>query len=134
MANLKVKPLEWFMKTDHEELESMGYTQCAPVVGRDGYFCQGNSVWFEYGGKAYTAYPTSNRSHARRHFCYDLDTNDGAILTQRELSAMQEILCITRDANVRKVLRQRLALHSNAVDARETRRNIRRVMRRFAAD
>ena len=112
----------------------MGYAQCDPIVGRDGYFCQGNSVWFEYGGKAYTAYPNSNRSQARRYFCYDLDTNDGAILSQRELSAMQEILCITRDANVRKVLRQRLELHSTAVAARETRRNIGRAMRRFAAD
>lgn len=112
----------------------MGYTQCVPIVGRDGYFCQGNSVWFEYDGKAYTAYPTSNRSHARQYFCYDLDTNDGAILTQRELSAMQEILCITRDAGVRKVLRKRLALHNDAVSARESRRNIRRVMKRFAAD
>ena len=131
MANLKVKPLEWFMQASQTELNSMGYTQYDPIVGRDGYYCRGNSVWFEYEGKAYDAYPSSTRLHARQHFCYELDRNDEAILTARELTAIQEILGITRDAAVRKVLRQRLALHSDAVAARATRRDIGLVMRRL---
>ena len=131
MANLKVKPLDWFMQSSQTELNAMGYTQYDPIVGRDGYYCQGNRVWFEYGGKAYDAYPSSNRLRARQHFCYELDRNDEAILTSRELTAMQEILGITRDAGVRKVLRQRLALHDDAVAARASRRNIRRLMQRL---
>ena len=131
MPNLKVKPLEWYMDTDAEELEDMGYTASEPIVGRDGYYCRGNVVWFEVNGQAYTAYPKSTRQRAREYFCYEFSVNDEAILTDREVAAAESLLAITRDSAVRRMLRQRLNLHKTAKDARESVRRSKRAMMRI---
>jgi hypothetical protein len=128
MPNIKVKPLEWYMECDQEELEDQGYKEVGPefvLIGRDGYYCQGDVVWFEYEGRGYLAYPSSTRKRAREYFCYDLTVNDEAILPQREVAAMREVLNTCRDAGVRRPLMKRLQLHNEAMDLRDSGRRAR---------
>ena len=126
MPNLKVKPLEWYMSADPDELRGMGYTASEPVIGQDGYYCRGNVVWFEVDGAAYPAYPGFSRRRAREYFCHNLTVNDEAILTDREVLAIKDILAVTRDSAIRQVLRRRLNLHH---DSKATRDSVRRVKR-----
>ena len=123
MPTLKVKPLEWYMQEDAEGLAEQGYTQTHdtfPLIGRDGYYCCDDNVWFEVDGKGYDAYPRTCRAKAREYFCYSLTHNDEAILTSREENAMREVLKITRDAAVRRVITKRLQLHTESLSLRET--------------
>ena len=128
MPKLKVRPLEWYMQEDPEDLAEQGYTPLPAefeLVGRDGYYCRGNDVWFEFEGVGYKAYPSSERNRARKYFCYTLEVNDEAILPQREAVAMRLVLATCRDAGVKKALQKRLRLHKDAVDLRRTGRNAR---------
>lgn len=89
MPKLKVKPLEWYMQEDPEDLAEQGYTPLPAdfeLIGRDGYYCRGNDVWFEFEGVGYRAYPSSERHRAREYFCYTLTVNDEAILPSVKLS------------------------------------------------
>jgi hypothetical protein len=137
MPNIKVKPLEWYMECDQEELEDQGYKEVGPefvLIGRDGYYCQGDVVWFEYEGRGYLAYPSSTRKRAREYFCYDLTVNDEAILPQREVAAMREVLNTCRDAGVRRAITSRLQLHDDAQVLRETGRRARITRRRILGE
>lgn len=129
MPKLKVKPLEWYHQTcTPEELAEQGYyplPEGFPKIGRDGYYCLGDDVWFEHGGAAYGAFPKQSRTRAREYFCYDLTVNDEAILTHREVTAMEELLRLSRDSGVKKALRKRLALHYSAVDRKQSIREAR---------
>lgn len=126
MANLKVKPLEWYMMGDQEELFLEGYVPVPDtfeLVGRDGYYCYLDFVWFEYQGVGYFAFPGFTSQKAREHFCYTITVNDEAILLQKEAEAMQTVLKTTRDSAVKKAIRQRLQLHRTALELRECRRD-----------
>jgi hypothetical protein len=131
MPNLKVKPLEWYMSADLDELRDMGYTASDPVIGRDGYYCRGNVVWFEVDGAAYPAYPGFSRQRARESFCYNLTVNDEAILTDREVMAIKEILAVTRDSAIRQVLRKRLNLHHASKATRDSARSAKKMLIRI---
>ena len=135
MATLKVKPLEWYMEDKtHAELLEDGYSEVSkdfPLVGRDGYYhcakwgdgvnhCWLNATWFEFNGRGYYAYPTSTRERAREYFCYNLTVNDEAILPEREVRAMRDVLKVSRDSAVKRVLRARVRLHEEALDLRNT--------------
>lgn len=134
MATLKVKPLEWYMEDKtHEELLEDGYCEVSaefPLVGRDGYYhCASwgegsqpelNATWFEVNGRGYHAYPTSTRKRAREYFCYNLTVNDEAILPEREVRAMRDVLKISRDRAVKQVLQARIRLHEEAWGLRNT--------------
>lgn len=123
MPNLKVKPLEWYMQDDIEGLAEQGYVMIHPRIGRDGYYCQGIDVWFEYDGRAYWAYPSLTKQKAKECFCYTLAVNDEAILPKREVEAMKLVLKTCRDAGVKKAIRKRLNLHEQAVNQKYTGRN-----------
>lgn len=128
MPKLKVKPLEWYMEYDPEELAEEGYVPLPDdfeLVGQDGYYCRGNDVWFEVDGVGYRAYPSSERRKAREYFCYDLKVNDEAILPEREAQAMKVVLNTCRDSGVRKAVNKRLRLHEDAKDLRDTGRRAR---------
>lgn len=123
MPNLKVKPLEWYMQDDIEGLAEQGYVMIHPRIGRDGYYCQGIDVWFEYDGRAYWAYPSLTKQKAKECFCYTLAVNDEAILPKREVEAMKVVLKTCRDAGVKKAIRKRLNLHEQALNQKYTGRN-----------
>lgn len=128
MPKLKVKPLEWYMQEDPEDLAEQGYTPLPAdfeLIGRDGYYCRGNDVWFEFEGVGYRAYPGSEQNRARAYFCYTLTVNDEAILPQREAVAMRLVLKTCRDAVVKKAIRERLNVHEQAVQLKSTGRNAR---------
>lgn len=132
MPKLKVKPLEWYMKQDHEDLIEEGYRLIDfRPVGRDGYYCRGNDVWFEFEGRGYNAYPTTTRKRAREYFCYDLTVNDEAILMCREVEAIRTVLATVKDAAVRKALFARVHLHEQAAQIRNSGRCARKLMLRF---
>jgi len=125
MPKLKVKPLEWYMQDDIEGLAEQGYVMIHPRIGRDGYYCQGTDVWFEYDGRAYWAYPRSTKQKAKEYFCYTLTINDEAILPKREVEAMKVVLKTCRDSGVKKAIRERLNLHEQAVQLKSTGRRAR---------
>lgn len=128
MPKLKVKPLEWYMQEDPEDLAEQGYVSLPwdfKLIGRDGYYCRGLDVWFEFKGRGYWAYTLATKQKAREYFCYTLTVNDEAILPQREVTAMREVLKITRDSVVRRAIRNRLQLHEQAQDLRRTGREAR---------
>lgn len=131
MPNLKVKPLEWYMCADPDELRDMGYTASDPVIGRDGYYCRGNVVWFEVNGAAYPAYPGFSRRRAREYFYHNLTVNDEAILTDREVMAIKDILAVTRDSAIRQVLRKRLNLHHASKATRDSARSAKKMLIRI---
>lgn len=123
MPKLKVKPLEWYMEYEPEELAEEGYTPLPDyfkLVGRDGYYCRGDFVWFEVDGVGYQAYPRAARGMARQYFCYDFEVNNEAILPEREVVAMNQVLKTCRDAQVKKAINRRLRLHENAIDLRDS--------------
>jgi hypothetical protein len=123
MPKLKVKPLEWYMESDPEYFIEDGFTPIEAdfqLVGRDGYYCRGDDVWFEVGGVGYRAYPRAERGRARQYFCYDFEVNDEAILPIREVEAMKTVLKTSRDSGVRKSIQDCLRRHENALDLRET--------------
>jgi hypothetical protein len=117
MPNLKVKKLEWYMpkwvKDQDRDLKEVpdGF----PLVGRDGYYCRGDEVWFEYQGRGYQ---TKTGPKEREYFCYTLTVNDEAILMSREVEAIETVLATSRDATVKKALWARLNLHNEAFDLR----------------
>ena len=119
MANLKVRSLEHVMIYGVEESEFSEVPKDFPLIGRDGYYCRGEDVWFEYQGRGYLFGKTLK---ARSYFEYELVINDEAILMEREVRAMETILKTTRDATVKKALWARLNLHREALDLRNIRR------------
>lgn len=133
MPKLKVKQLEWYMK-DPESLFEDDYCQLPEdfkLIGRDGYYCFGNDVWFEVDGCGFRAYPRAPKNKARDYFCYDLKVNDEAILPSKEAKAMLDVLKTTRDSGVRKALNSRLRLHEQAISIRDTSRRARISRTRF---
>jgi hypothetical protein len=121
MPKLKVKPLEWYMERDHEDLieDFTPLSEDYLLLGRDGFYCLNDLVWFEVNGVGYHAYNFSLSKH-REHFCYTLTVNDEAILPEREARAIEEVLKTSRDASVKKALRARLHLHNQAWHLRNT--------------
>jgi hypothetical protein len=121
MPNLKVKKLEWYMakwvKDQDRDLKEV--PDRFPLVGRNGYYCRGDEVWFEFQGRGYQ---TKTGPEERECFCYTLTVNDEAILMSREVEAIKTVLATSRDANVKKALGARLNLHHEALDLRNTRR------------
>jgi hypothetical protein len=133
MPKLKVKRLEWYMNMDPQKLLDQGYTPVnhdAMLLGRDGYYCYGDTVWFEVGGVGYNAYPGTDRRRAREYFCYDFTVNNEAILPRREAEALRTVLKTSRDSSVRKAIIPRLRLHEQAVYLRDTGRNALLIRRR----
>ena len=118
---LKVKPLAWYMEDmSPEELLKEEYKPVAAdftLVGRNGHYCYGNDVWFEVDGIGYYSY--RNTKKAREYFCYDLTVNDEASLPDREANAMEQILKTSRDAPVKKAIRNRLRLHHESLQLRD---------------
>ena len=121
MPKLKVRPLEWYMRQEPENLLSDGYVPMpeSQLLGRDGYYCQAGRVWFEYEGRGYLAYPRAPAPRAVEYFCRPLTVNDEAILMPREVEAIQQVLKTTRDASVRKSLQACLQLHRDALGLRQ---------------
>lgn len=125
MPKLKVLQLHWSMKTmvdypdeqPHEKPDPV--PENFPLVGRDGFYCRGEDVWWEYQGKGYLY---SRTLKERAVFDHKLAVNDDAILMQCEAAAMKTILKTTRDAAVKKALGARLRLHNDAVWFRQLRR------------
>lgn len=127
MPKLKVRPLEWYMQRDHEDLVETGYVPIPRflMIGRDGYYCYNNRVWFEYDSVGYLAYPQLTPERAAEYFCLTFTVNDEAILMPREVEAMRQVLKTTRDASVRKSLQARLRLHRDALSLRQCSRDAR---------
>ena len=121
---LKVKPLEWYMEDyTAQDLADEGYETVPDnfaLVGRDGYYCWGNEVWFEVRGRGYWAYRKGNQHRGRDYFCYTFKVNDEQILPAREVDAMQQVLKTNRDSTVRKALQSRLQLHYDSKQLRDT--------------
>ena len=121
---LKVKPLEWYMEDyTAQDLADEGYVTVPAdfnLVGRDGYYCRGNDVWFEVRGKGYWSYRKPNQHRGRDYFCYSFKVNDEKILPSREVEAMEQVLKTNRDSTVRKALTARLQLHYDSVQLRDT--------------
>jgi len=117
MPNLKVKKLEWYMakwvKDQDRDLKEVPHG--FPLVGRNGYYCRGDEVWFEFQGRGYQ---TKTGPEERKFFCYTLTVNDEAILMSREVEAIKTVLATSRDATVKKALWARLNLHNEAFDLR----------------
>lgn len=126
MPKLKVLQLHWYMKRmidypdqqPHEKPEPV--PENFPLVGRDGFYCRGEDVWWEYRGKGYLYGRTLKD---RAVFDHKLAVNDDAILMQCEAAAMRTILKTTRDAAVKKAVGARLQLHGEALYLRNLRRN-----------
>lgn len=137
MGNLKVHQLDNWMKfEDEEDLQMAGYPNGFPrvpdgfrLIGRDGYYCYGNSVWFEWKGNGYKL-PTTTKAD----FVYGLKVNDETILPTREAQSMRNVLKTTRDAHIRKVLKARLQLHDEAVCIRSVYRGASRWKLRRSKD
>ena len=129
--NLKVRQLNNIMRDLIDDPDDQPFDRPTPVpegfrlIGRDGFYCYGKHVWWEYKGKGYLYGRSLN---CRPDFEYCLRVNDEAILIPREVAAMKTILKTTRDANVRKALSARLRLHEEAYELRRIRRGVRRVM------
>jgi hypothetical protein len=132
-VNLKVRQLSNVERETIDYPEEQPWETPTPVpegfrlIGRDGLYCLGETVWWEYKGKGYL-YGRTLR--CRPDFEYCLKVNDEAILIPREAAAMKEILKTTRDTSVRKALAARLRLHEEAADLRDTKRGVRRFLRR----
>lgn len=128
MPKLKVKQLESPMICLIDFPDEQPFEKPDPVpenftlIGRDGFYCRGEDVWWEYKGKGYLYGRTLK---CRPDFVYDLTVNDEAILMKREANAMKTILKTTRDATVRKTVSKRLRLHEEAVYLRNIKRGIR---------
>lgn len=126
MSKLKVLQLHRFMKSIIDNPHKHPHEKPVPVpenfslVGRDGFYCRGEDVWWEYRGKGYLYGHTLKE---RAVFTYKLAVNDDAILMQCEAAAMKTILKTTRDAAVKKAVGARLQLHLQALDLRNLRRN-----------
>lgn len=119
MANLKVRSLQHGMIYGVEESEFSEVPYDFPLIGRDGYYCRGEDVWFEYQGRGYMYGKTLK---ARPDFQYGLVVNDEAVLMEREVRAMKTILKTSRDSNVRKVIYDRLRIHNESSELRDIRR------------
>jgi hypothetical protein len=119
MANLKVRSLMNGMIDGIEESEFSEVPYDFPLIGRNGYYCRGEDVWFEYQGRGYLFGKTFK---AKPYFQYDLVVNDEAILMEREARAMETILKTSRDSNVRKAISARLRIHEEASELRDIRR------------
>jgi len=124
VANLKVLSLMNVMIYGVELSEFSEVPKDFPLIGRDGYYCRGEDVWFEYQGRGYVFGKTLKE---RSYFEYELVINDEAILMEREVRAMQTILKTTRDPNVRKVISKRLRMHEEAFELRDIRRGAYRI-------
>jgi hypothetical protein len=124
MANLKVRSLQPVMIYGVEESEFSEVPYDFPLIGRDGYYCRGEDVWFEYQGRGYLFGKTLK---ARPYFEYELVINDEAILMEREVRAMETILKTSRDSNVRKAISERLRIHKEAFELRDIRRGAYRI-------
>jgi hypothetical protein len=124
MANLKVRSLQPVMIYGVEESEFSEVPYDFPLIGRDGYYCRGEDVWFEYQGRGYLFGKTLK---ARSYFEYELVINDEAILMEREVRAMETILKTSRDSNVRKAISERLRIHKEAFELRDIRRGAYRI-------
>jgi hypothetical protein len=111
-----------------------GFIPCLPVYNRDGVYCcpnarlPNNRYWFEYNGTAWTVPDQSREVEQLRH---ELLTTDDQILSSREVDAMNTILHISRDADIKKRIRKRLSVHYQAFDNRMTYRNARKYMLRY---
>lgn len=131
MSNLKVKPLEFWQQRDHDEL--IEYHPEVPddfnLIGRDGFYCLHDTVWFEYEGRGYFAFHGTDSPRA--HFQYDLDINDEAILPHREAEAMVQVLKTCQDASVRKAIYSCLRRHEHALGLRTTYRTAMLTRRRI---
>lgn len=125
MATVKVLPLQWYMKLEHEELIEDGYTEISPFFGRDGFYCHHQRVWFEHDGRAYT------REYAAKYFKHLLNVTDDKILRESEASALETALRVTTDKSVRKVITKRLELHNCAKQLRDSERSARKYALRF---
>lgn len=126
MPKLKVLQLHGFMKImidnpeKHPHEKPVPVPENFPLVGRDGFYCRGEDVWWEYRGKGYLYGRTLKD---RAIFDHKLAVNDDAILMQCEAAAMKTILKTTRDAAVKKAVGARLQLHGEALYLRNLRRN-----------
>lgn len=123
MSNLKVLPLENWQQQDHEDL--IEFNREVPdnfqLIGRDGYYCYYDTVWFEYNGRGYFAH--SRMKNPKSHFVFDLKINDELILPEREAQAIRNVLKTSRDPKVKKVLWKRINRHDQAVSLRAVYRN-----------
>lgn len=57
MKRLSVEQWQKWMALEDEDMlggPAPGYPEIQPIVGRDGYYLDGEHVWFEYGGRAFT--------------------------------------------------------------------------------
>lgn len=126
MANLKVRPLEWYMKQPFEDLIESGYVlHPIKLIGRDGYYCFKNDVWFEYQGRGYVAYPNLTRDRAKEQFLYPLmECNDELIFNKRELDAITTLINVTKKSSMKKFLQKRLSKHLISVDRRKAKQNL----------
>ena len=122
MATVKVLPLEWYMKLEHEELIKEGYREIPPVIERDGFYCHRKRVWFEHNGYAYEALKGETREYAVKYFKHMLNVTDDKILREREVKTLEEALRVTTDKSVRKAIAKRLELHRSATDVRKSHR------------
>ena len=131
MPKLKVRSLEFWQDHDLEDLVDDFEEVPADfqLIGRDGYYCLGEAVWFEIAGRGF--FPYRYKRNQRASFSYVLTVNDEAILPNREVEAMRTVLKTTKIASVKKSIGAALRLHDEALSLRETGRHARMSMINF---
>lgn len=131
MPKLKVRPLEFWQDHDLEDLveDFKEVPADFPLIGRNGYYCLGEAVWFEIDGRGF--FPHKYQRNQRASFSYVLTVNDEAILPDKEVEAMRTVLKTTKNAGVKKSIHAALSLHDQALSLRETGRRARMSMISF---
>jgi hypothetical protein len=126
MPKLKVLSLEYYMREEELSLEcGVPVPDDFPLLGRDGYYCRGEDVWWESGGRGFKPKEYPGDASARSQFLYQLEHNLEAILSQREVEALETLVKVSRDGVFLKAAKQKLLKHQESVSIRETRRQTR---------
>lgn len=128
MARIKVLPTEFWMQEGWRE--DCGVVETAPFFHKDNQYLVGDNWWFEIDGKAFTYRDPKKQRGAVAQFKYQLSVTDEAILDARELAAVNTILQVSRNAQLK---REALALwtrHDHAASIRKLKRDMSRHFRR----
>ena len=128
MGRIKVLPTEFWMQEGWRE--DCGVEEIEPTFHKNNQYLVGDRWWFEIDGKAFTYITDKKRRGAVDMFKYQLEVTDEAILDARELAAVNTILQVSRNAQLK---REALALwtrHDHAASIRKLKRDMSRHFRR----
>jgi hypothetical protein len=126
MPKLKVLSLEYYMREEDLSLEcGVPVPDDFPLLGRDGYYCRGEDVWWESGGRGFKPKEYPGGASARSNFLHQLEHDLEAILSQKEVEALKTLVKLSRDGVFLKAAKQKLLRHSISASTRETGRRTR---------